>query len=338
MTICIYRILCVPINVLIPMMNDECRMKKQKPRMYIRGSEPPIILVLLTIFAGRDSLLSSLAPQPLGMTNRWSFRRTCGTYGQLLDWVSAAYRGFVPLHHSLVQGAVATLQTHTGDAAISSLALRHTDGAGCVFLFSPNVAGAQHLFSPPRLHLVLFRHSCSSIPRDAKMHHGIPWPFVALNSACVLSWFRSSKSTAWLCWVATRLCRVRVADSLRRPGSGFRCFCYSRNARCAGRQMLLPLAGGVDPFGSSGLLLRSSITGKMTTACDGSNSTTAAPGRSWARFYFHHRHDGVGMKDADINCRRQSDLTSARGCRILVIFVAACLPWPKSWQNPTSRF
>ena len=37
--------------------------------------------------------------------------------------------------------------------------------------------------------------------RDAKMYMDA-WLFVTLNLACLLWWFRTGKSTAWLCWIA----------------------------------------------------------------------------------------------------------------------------------------
>ena len=184
-----------------------------------------LILLLLTLAGGGLRFLSLDRPDIWG-DEASTFRRTCGTYGQLLD--NLQDDGFVPLHYELYwwinQGmplwpkAVTNHGKTTYDSALR-LANGRVKMTPVVMRLVPAVAGtlmlpalyflAAQLFDRRRALLATLLAAGSAwllvYSRDAKMYMPF-WLFATLHLGCLLAWIRTGGQTRrlyWWAWVAT---------------------------------------------------------------------------------------------------------------------------------------
>ncbi len=162
-----------------------------EPRSYW----PLAMLLLLTAFGGAIRFFQ-LAVPTLWNDEVQAYWRVCGTYGQMLNVLRSD--GFPPLHYSLlwVIGRFVTLTPfyiRLGPALSGTLMI-----PAMYFL-------ARQLLPRSTSLLAAALVACSAFAmfysRDGKMY-AHAWLFVVLNVGCLLWWFRTGRSTAWLCWIA----------------------------------------------------------------------------------------------------------------------------------------
>jgi 4-amino-4-deoxy-L-arabinose transferase-like glycosyltransferase len=199
------------------MMNAECRTtmtqaRNDSPAPQLRsafGNLRFVPLLLLTILAGAIRFTRIDHP-PLWYDESMVFWRTCGTYGQLLDCLRTD--GFVPLHYSLVWVITRFFRP-------TPLVLRLVP-ALCGTLMVPAVYFLAKQLLPRKTSLLAAAFTaCSAFTlfysRDAKMYMDA-WLFVTLNIGCLLWWFRTKSTTAWLCWIAcgAAACGLQITSAI----------------------------------------------------------------------------------------------------------------------------
>ncbi len=299
-------------------------------------SRPMALLSLLTILAGIIRF-TRLDHPSLWYDESMVFRRTCGTYGQLLDCLRTD--GFVPLHYSLVWVISRFFKP-------TPIVLRFFP-ALCGTLMTPAVYFlARQLLNRSTSLLAAAFTACSAFmlfySRDAKMYMDA-WLFVTLNSACLLWWFRTKKSTAWLCWIASggAACGIHFSSIIPVAIS---LLLLLTQSRMRWQDALLWLAG-VDVILSGPLLYYEKFnTWKERIDDDGWRDS----GLVWINIYNYGRTGpqllrflGSSMltgwewpKDADLNLiPPQRVIWPERAVELLlVIFLAACLPWADIWR------
>jgi 4-amino-4-deoxy-L-arabinose transferase-like glycosyltransferase len=269
--------------------------------------------------------------------------RTCGSYGQLLDCLRTD--GFVPLHYSLVWGI-------TRFARPTPFTLRFVP-ALCGTLMVPTIYFlARQMLARSTALLAAAFTACSAFmlfySRDAKMYM-LAWLFVALNTACLLWWFRSRKSTAWLCWIATGSAACGLHFSSAVPVAiSVLLLLTQRTVRW---QMVLLWTLGV-------VLILAGPVGyyaKFNTWKDRTDENWNESGLQWIGAYNWGRTGPqlvrclststlMGWewpKDADVDPHLKNPAPlewPARAAEVLLgIFVVSALPWPLRWRSGLPR-
>ncbi len=264
------------------------------------------------------------------------FWRTCGTYGQLLDCLRSD--GFVPLHYSLMWAITRFVRP-------TPFVLRFVPAlSGTLMVPAVYFLARQMLTSGTALLAAAFT-ACSAFmlfySRDAKMYMDA-WLFVALNTACLLWWFRSGRTSAWLCWIATGCagCGLQISSAIPIGVSVLLLLTQSK-VRWQGALLwvlgiVVILSGPVgyyekfnrwkervdDDWRESGLQWIGAYnygrTGPQLARC---LATTTLMGWEWP-------------KDADVPLIEPDRVEwPAMGAEMLLgIFVLACLPWPRRWH------
>ena len=184
------------------MQSDECRVQNKESAFTLRAAlctlycSPCFALIFLTALAGFIRFYH-LSHPCLWYDESMVFWRICGTYGQLLNCLRTD--GFVPLHYSLIWVISRFFRP-------TPFVLRFVP-ALCGTLMVPAVYFlARQMLRPATALLAAAFATCSGFllfySHDAKMYMDA-WLFVTLNMGCLLWWFRTGKSTAWLCWIAS---------------------------------------------------------------------------------------------------------------------------------------
>jgi hypothetical protein len=267
------------------------------------------------------------------------FRRTCGSYAQLLDCLRTD--GFVPLHYSLMWVISRFFK-------LTPFVLRFVPAlSGTLMVPAVYFLARQMLPRGTSLMAAAFA-ACSAFllfySRDAKMYMD-SWLFVALNAGCLLWWFRSGKSTAWLCWIATgaAACGLQMQSAIPIAISLLLLFTQHK---MRWQQAVLWMVGfivilsgpigyfekfnrwqdQVDPFGrpKTGLeWINDYNRGRTGPELVRFLGTSMMMGWEWPREVDAH----------DIPSERVT--WPARAAVVmLAIFVVACLPWPGIWRSP----
>jgi hypothetical protein len=133
--------------------------------------------------------------------------RVCGTYGEMLKPLSLD--GFPPLHYSLYW-----LIGHYHK--LTPFTMRMVPAiSGTLIIPAIYFLSRQMLPKSTSLLAAAFT-ACSAFmlfySRDAKMYPDV-WLFITLNVGCLLWWFRTSLSTAYLCWIAAGCAMVGLHAS-----------------------------------------------------------------------------------------------------------------------------
>ena len=168
----------------------------------------PLILLAITVFAGVIRF-SHLERPPLLIDECFTFWRTCGSYGQLVETLRDD--GFVPLHYELLwwikQGMPLGPHVHiVRDGLFQTPFIMRFIPALCGTLMVPVMYFvARQLFGRATSLLAAFFTACSAyamfFSRDGKMY-APAWMLAALAVGSLLWWLRTRRSTAWLAWVA----------------------------------------------------------------------------------------------------------------------------------------
>jgi hypothetical protein len=294
------------------------------------------ILVLLTTFSGVIRF-SRLSHPCLWYDESMVFWRTCGSYGQLLDCLRTD--GFVPLHYSLIWVVTRVLRP-------TPFVLRLVPTL-CGTLMVPAVYffGRQLLQRGTSLLAAAFT-ACSAFmlfySRDAKMYMDA-WLFVTLNIACLLWWFRTGKSTAWLCWIASgaAACGLQISSAIPVAISSLLLL-----TQCRVRwQGVLMWTAGV-------LVILSGPVGyyeKFNLWKDRADQNWNESGLQWIGAYNYGRTGPQLLrvlgtttlmgwewpKEADIRSIPEPRVNwPARGAYVVLgMLVLACLPWPRRWRK-----
>jgi hypothetical protein len=180
--------------------------------------------------------------------------------------------------------------------------------------------------------------------RDGKMYSD-SWLFVTLNLGCLLWWFRTNRSTAWLCWVAAGCAMVGLqATALTIPGVSILLVLTQRSLRW--KKFLLFLAGlAVIYAGPAGYYSKFNIWTERVEQVGWSTS-----GLGWVGGFFNGDRTGVehyqyatsaflmgyeyprdDYVEKDANSPIADELVTGPEtafAEIVIILAAALLPWP----------
>ena len=191
-----------------------------------------IALLLITLLGG-GLRFSSLDQPTIWGDEAATFRRTCGTYAELLDNLRSD--GFTPLHYELYwwinQGMPLWAKSATVDEKITyDTALRLAPGrvtmGPVVMRLVPAIAGtllvpavyffAVQVFDRRRALLAALLAAGSAYllvySRDAKMYMPL-WLLATANAGCLLGWLRTvghARRLYWWAWVASGVAMVGV--------------------------------------------------------------------------------------------------------------------------------
>lgn len=181
-------------------------MPPREPSSCRRSYVPLLILLLITAFG------AAIRFYRLGFPALWNdeslvYWRVCGTYAQMLKPLSKD--GFPPLHYSLYW-----LIGHY--FKLTPQVMRFIPALAGTLMIPAMYALARQMLPRSTALLAAAFTACSAFmlfySRDTKMYPDA-WLFVTLNLACLLWWFRTKKSTAWLCWIATGCAMVGIHAS-----------------------------------------------------------------------------------------------------------------------------
>jgi hypothetical protein len=143
------------------------------------------------------------------------YYRVCGTYGQLLDCLRTD--GFVPLHYEMYWVMVRSISGFPGPTIMRLIP------AICGTLMVPAIYFLARQLLPIRTSLLAAGFTaCSAFlifySRDSKMYMDA-WLLVTVGMASLLWWFRTDRSTAWLCWIASTAaaCGVHATSLIALP-------------------------------------------------------------------------------------------------------------------------
>ena len=160
-----------------------------------RSYQPLLILLLITVVGGFFRFYRLTFPA-LWNDETLVYWRVCGTYAQMLKPLRNDM--FPPLHYSLYW-----LIGHYHK--LTPVTMRMVPAVAGTLTIPAIYFLSRQLFSKGTSLVAAAFTACSSFmlfySRDAKMYPHL-WLFVTLNAACLLWWFRTNKSTAWLCWIA----------------------------------------------------------------------------------------------------------------------------------------
>jgi 4-amino-4-deoxy-L-arabinose transferase-like glycosyltransferase len=173
----------------------------------IRRNWIPLALLALITLIGGIFRFYRLTYPALWNDECLVYWRVCGTYGQMLRPLSLD--GFPPLHYSLYW---LIGHYHTLTPFVMRLV-----PAICGTLTIPAIYFlARQMLAKRTSLLAAALTACSAFmlfySRDAKMYPDV-WLFITLNVACMLWWFRTSFSTAYLCWIAAGCAMVGLHAS-----------------------------------------------------------------------------------------------------------------------------
>jgi 4-amino-4-deoxy-L-arabinose transferase-like glycosyltransferase len=312
----------------------------RQDRGLIRVNISPLFkLGLLSVLAGAIRFFH-LGHPALWYDESMVFRRTCGSYGQLLDCLRTD--GFVPLHYSLVW-VVSRFFTLTPVVLRFFPALCGTLMVPAVYFLGRQLAGAETAL------LAAVFTACSAFmlfySRDAKMYMEA-WLFVTLSSGCVIWWFRRGSLTAWLCWVASGCCACGLHASSAIP-IAVSLLLLLTQSKMHWRQMLFWLAGmGLIVAGPIGYYEKFNRWEDNVDEMGWKRSQLewiaaynyGRTGPELARFLGTTFLMGWEWpKDADLhNIPPARMVWPERAAEVLlVIFAAAALPWPERWKSST---
>jgi len=303
----------------------------------ILHSRPGLILGIITLLAGVIRF-TRLAHPCLWYDESMVFWRTCGSYGQLLDCLRDD--GFVPLHYSFVWVITRFVRP-------TPFVLRFVPALSGTLMVPAVYFLARQMLSRRTSLLAAAFTACSAFmlfySRDAKMYMDA-WLFVALNTACLLWWFRTQKSTAWLCWIASgcAACGLQITSAIPVAVSMLLLLTQSK-VRWQG-VLLWVLGVFVILSGPAGYYGKFNVWKDRVDENRNDNS-----GLHWIGAYNYGRTGpqlvrclGTSTlmgwewpKDADVPNISPSRIDwPARGAEVLLgIFVLACLPWPSRWHS-----
>ncbi len=196
------------------------------PAKWTLSSIGPLLVLLLITLIGGYFRFYRLAYPPLWNDESLVYWRVCGTYGQMLE--PLRHDMFPPLHYSLYW-----LIGHYHK--LTPITMRMVPAVAGTLTIPAIYFLARQLLSRGTSLLAAAFTACSAFmlfySRDAKMYPHL-YLLVTLNVACLLWWFRTSKSTAWLCWVAagSAACGLH-ASALTMPAISFLFFFTQQRVR-----------------------------------------------------------------------------------------------------------
>ncbi len=265
------------------------------------------------------------------------FRRTCGSYSQLLDCLRTD--GFVPLHYSLVW-VISRVVKPTPFVLRFFPALCGTLMVPAIYFF------ARQLLDRRTSLLAAVITACSAFmlyySRDAKMYMDA-WLLLTLSTASLLWWFRAGGVTPWLCWVAAGCAACGLHMSAAVPLAVSPLLLLTQR-RLRWQQSLLWIGGIVvilsGPIG---------YYEKFNTWVQRSDEDWDRSGLQWIPAYNYGRSGpqlvrylGSTLltgwewpKDLDVpNIPADRVNWPRRGFESLIgILILGCLPWPLAWRR-----
>jgi hypothetical protein len=330
----------------------------------ISGRQAAIALLLLTVFAGAIRF-TRLDRPPLLIDECFTFWRTCGSYGDLVETLRDD--GFVPLHYELLwwikQGMPLTPHTQIirGGLYQTPIVMRFVPAVCGTLMVPVMFFVARQLFGRRIALLAALFTACSAyalfFSRDSKMYSPA-WMLATLATGCLFWWLRTRSTTAWLAWVAAGAAAagVHVVTLLLLPLAPI---ALLTQRTMHWRQALLMIAGAaLIAAGPAGYYLgfnrwaqRSGGLLPGVTSEPAPDANWTASGLNWlpetdgggsdvfepfATYLTGYEWDGTTNAVAgnwNPNPRWLGHTIIAAGSVICGFIALGLLPWPKQWRS-----
>jgi hypothetical protein len=292
------------------------------------------------------------------------YYRVCGTYGQLLECLRTD--GFGPLHYEMVWVMVRglaipsmivkwhwlvrlfpSLQNANPAALFPGPVMMRFIPALTGTLMVPAVYFLSRQMLPIRTALLAAGFTaCSAFlifySRDSKMYMET-WLLITLGMGSLLWWFRTDRSTAWLCWIAcfAAACGIHATSMIALPISLL--FLLSQKTLRWQKALLWLLGIAVIAAGPIGYYE------KFNTFQDRASENWHNSELAWIEIYNHdrtgpdlYRYLGstmlIGWEWPRDNALRfiepaRVDVPIALMTVLAIILIAAIFPWPRRWRG-----